>query len=101
MFMVSKDKKAIINMQQVSNIYIGADVCTIKVDYENGRGCQIGRYTSEKEALVAMEIITEKMNKGEICEVPDDDAVRERILSNTERPWHHISGKKTKGHGGS
>lgn len=101
MFLVSKDKKAIINMQQVSCIYIGADACTIKADFENGRGCQIGRYASEKEALIAMEIITETMRRGEICAAPDDEAVRGRIRSSPESPWHHATGKKTKGHGGS
>ena len=75
MFLVSKDKKAMINMVQVSSIYIGADTCTIKADFENGRGCQVGRYASEKEALAAMEIITEAMKRGEICAAPDDEAV--------------------------
>ena len=52
MFIVSKDKKALINLEQVTSIYIGSDGCSVKADYRGGNGCQLGRYNSDKEARI-------------------------------------------------
>lgn len=100
MFILSKDNRSIINMEQITVVYIGSDNCTIKADYQNGKGCQLGRYNSEEETKIAMSIIFESVGKTEICVMPTDEAVRAK--SNLrEQKNHHISGKKTKGHGGS
>lgn len=99
MYIVSKDKRSIINLEQVTAIYIGSDGCSIKCDYKNN-GCQLGRYNSDKEAKKAIEIIAERIGKADICTMPDDNAVKAKM--NLEgRNYHHITGKKTKGHGGS
>ena len=100
MYIVSKDKKSIINTEQITSLYIGADGCTIKADFGNGKGCQIGRYHSEKECQVAIEIIAGSLEKSAVCYVPDSMAITAK-LSARETKQHHISGKKTKGHGGS
>lgn len=63
MFVVSKDKNSIVNMSQITVVYLGADNCTIKADYQNGKGCQLGRYNSEKEAKTAIDIIANNMGK--------------------------------------
>lgn len=42
MFLVSKDKNSIVNMLQMKVVYLGSDNCTIKADYQNGKGCQLG-----------------------------------------------------------
>lgn len=100
MYILSKDQRSIINMEQITVVYIGSDNCTVKADYQNGKGCQLGRYNSEEETKIAMNIIAENVGKIEMCEMPTDEAVRAR--SNLrEQKNHHISGKKTKGHGGS
>ena len=100
MFLVSKDKKAIVNMSQITSIYIGADGCTLKADFENGKGCQIGRYKSEKESQTAIQIISESVGKNEMFFMPQDDSINAK-LNLAEQKTHHITGKKTKGHGGS
>lgn len=100
MYIVSKDKKSIINTEQVTSLYIGADGCTIKADFGNGKGCQIGRYHSEKECQVAIGIIATSLGKSAVCYMPDSAAITAR-LSTGESKQHHISGKKAKGHGGS
>lgn len=100
MFIVSKDKNSIINAQQTTSIYIGADGCTLKADFGNGKGCQIGRYNSEKECRTAIEILSENIGKSEIFLMPQDNAVSAKINIG-EQKQHHINGKKTKGHGGS
>lgn len=100
MFIVSKDKKAIINTEQITSIYIGADSCTIKADFGNGKGCQIARYSSEKASQVAMDILANSFGKSDICFMPEDNSINAR-LNFVEQKYHHITGKKTKGHGGS
>lgn len=87
-------------MEQITNLYIGADNCTIKVDYANGKGCQIGRYNGEKEAKAAVEIVVRSMQRNEVSFMPNDEEVRIAIKTQ-ETKWHHATGKKTKGHGGS
>ena len=47
-----------------------------------------------------MIIISENVGKTEMCKMPTDEAVRAKNNSR-EQKNHHISGKKTKGHGGS
>ncbi|MCM1172096.1 MAG: hypothetical protein NC393_08200 [Clostridium sp.] len=100
MYLVSKDKNSIINMSQITVVYLGADNCTIKADYQNGKGCQVGRYNSEAEAKTAMDIVANSMDQVEVCFMPQDSEVNAR-LNLEEQKQHHISGKKTKGHGGS
>lgn len=100
MYIVSKDKNSIVNMSQITVVYLGADNCTIKADYQNGKGCQLGRYNSETAAKMAMEIVANSMGKMEVCFMPEDSAVSAK-LNLTEQKQHNISGKKTKGHGSS
>lgn len=100
MFIVSKDKNSIVNMSQITVVYLGADNCTIKADYQNGKGCQLGRYNSEKEAKTAIDIIANNIGKMEVCFMPEDNAVSAKINLG-EQKTHSINGKKAKGHGGS
>ncbi|MBD5543725.1 MAG: hypothetical protein HDR01_05660 [Lachnospiraceae bacterium] len=100
MYIVSKDKKSIINTEQITSMYVGADGCTIKADFGNGKGCQIGRYNSEKECQIAIEIIAGSFGKSDLCFMPENSVINAKINLG-EQKQHHISGKKTKGHGGS
>ena len=36
-----------------------------------------------------------------VLTVPNPETVRERIRAKPAEVWHHATGKKTKGHGGS
>lgn len=101
MFIVRKDRRAIVNLEQVATLYIGSDGCSIKADYKGGSGCQLGKYHSDKEAEKAIDIVAENIRTGktEICFMPDDDSVRAK-MNLEEQKWHHVTGKKTKGHGG-
>lgn len=100
MFILSKDKKSIINSEEVTSIYIGADGCTIKADFCNGKGCQLARYSSEKASQVAMDILANSFGKSDVCFMPEDSSINTK-LNLLEHKKHHITGKKTKGHGGS
>lgn len=100
MFIVSKDKNSIVNSDKITSIYVGADGCTIKVDFANGKGSQLARYNSEKSSKIAMEILATNFGKTEICFMPEDNAINAK-LNISEQKNHHIKGKKAKGHGGS
>lgn len=100
MFIMSKDKETIVNLEKVANIYMGADGYTIKANFANGEGCQITRYNSEEAAVFAMEMIANSIGKSEVCFLPNENDIKAK-LNLTERKYHHATGKKTKGHGGS
>lgn len=100
MFIVSKDKNSIVNAEMVTALFIGGDNCTIKADFQNSRGCQLGRYNSEMAAKKAIELITNEMARNGICFMPSDDEVNTK-MNTFEQKHHNIGGKKTKGHGGS
>ncbi len=101
MFIVTKDGKSIINARYVTSIYMGVDKCCIKADFENGKGCQIARYDTDKYSEIAMNVIADSIRRDEtICYMPDDKGVKAR-LNIEEQKYHHLTGKKTKGRGGS
>lgn len=102
MLIVSKDRKAIVNVAAIASIHIGHDGRSIKTSYQNRDGCQLGIYASEKATQIAMELLAKNISMGnsEIYFMPQDADVDARI-GNMEEKWHHATGKKTKGHGGS
>lgn len=63
MFIISKDKKSIVNSEKVTSIYVGADGCTIKADFHNSKGCQLARYNSEEYSKIAMDILANSFGK--------------------------------------
>ena len=75
MIVVNKQRTSLINMDHISCIYMGVDG-SLKANYAAGDGCQIARYNTP------------------------DEAVRARIAASGQK-YHHVTGKKTKSHGGS
>ena len=99
MIIVSKDRDSIVNMEQITNIFVGNDGYTVKAAFANGSGCQIGRYSSPV-AVKVIEMIGLAVGRGEVYFLPSDEEVAARMNEERAR-YHHIDGKKTKGHGGS
>ncbi len=100
MFIVSRDKKAIVNTDSTTVIYVGSDGITIKADFKNGRGCQMGRYDSLEECRKALEMMANVMGKVDVFQMPESEAIKAEVVRNETR-HHHVTGKKTKSHGGS
>lgn len=100
MFIVSKNRKTIVNAEHITAVFTGSDNCSIKVDFQNGKGCQLGRYDSENAAQTAIEMLAENISKAGVYYMPANDAVKAKINFGVQKQYH-ISGKKTKGHGGS
>lgn len=57
MYVLSKNRMQIINLEQVTAMYLGADETSIKVDFVTGRGSQIGKYVSDTYAKKALELL--------------------------------------------
>lgn len=99
MYLINKNKDSIINLDKIVNIFIGADSLTLKANFLDKSGCQLAKYNSKEETIIALELLFENFNKN-IYKVPNENEIKTRILSNEKRS-RHIKGKKTKGHGGS
>lgn len=100
MYIINKSKTQIANLEQITSLYIGGDECSIKADFITGKGCQIARYSSRAAATTALELLGRAIGRAEVFFMPDDEAVLAQAKAD-EQKWHHATGKKTKGHGGS
>lgn len=100
MYIVNKSKTQLLNLEQVTALYIGADDVSIKADFATGNGCQVARYNSRAEATVAIEMLGRAIGRSEVFFFPDSKEIQAKIQDGKQKA-HHISGKKTKGHGGS
>ena len=99
MIIVSKDRDIIVNMDQVTTLFTGNDGYTVKAAFANGSGCQLGRYASSVAGKV-IGMIGLAVGRSEVYFLPSDEDVAARLNEERAR-YHHIDGKKTKGHGGS
>lgn len=100
MYIINKDRTQLANMEQITALYIGTDGRSIKADFVTGKGCQIARYDSGEEACAAIELLGKAMGRTETFFFSDQDEIKAHVQTNNQR-WHHATGKKTKGHGGS
>lgn len=97
MFIINKDGNDMYNMAHVVNIY--RDECTIKVCAGAAtRGGVLGKYNSYDDALLAYSMLINgiKQNANEVFIMPSDKDLPKKTIA-----YHHPTGKKTKGHGGS
>ena len=102
MLIVNKDGTDVYNIDHVVNIYIGSDGTSIKVSAGTAtRGGILGKYRSYEETKEALKILLTNISSGEkkIVNMPQDETVSEK--TKIKETYHHISGKKIKGHGGS
>lgn len=104
MLIIAKDAACILNAEYITKIYVGGDGCSIKADFENGQGTQVGRYDTNKATITAMTIVAEELKrlseKGGTVFFPDDEVVKQRIVHEDVK-MRPINGRKRKGHGGS
>lgn len=101
MIIISKNKEHLINLRNVTEIYKGADECTIKVNFKNGTGTQIDRYNSKTDTNMAFEMLCDAIGKQEKFVMPNDEQVKARIISKPINTPNNYNGRKQKGHGAS
>lgn len=85
------------------NVFIGRDGNSVVLGLTNGQISKFKEYNTEQEASEAIAMLAEaiRLGKSELFEMPDSETVKNHIQRMPLKKAHHISGKKTKGHGGS
>lgn len=107
MLILAKGNMSIVNLSMVNNVFIGADGCSIKVNFSDGSGTQLGKYESEEAAVAALEWLGRTAllsnSRSSLFTMPSDEAVKRLLTDKANKTGmhHNIGGKKTKGHGGS
>lgn len=101
MFIVDKNKKSIVNFNEIENIFIGNN--SIKANMRSGRGMQLGAYNTIEDTEIAMDILLEKIsiNSKIFIQMPSDKEIQAKILLKPTQKQTSLKGKKSKGYGGS
>lgn len=102
MFLYNKKKGYMVNADMLKDIFLGREPGAVAVGFESGAATKLAVYDSEAEATEAINMIAERMStstRAIIC-VPNDEEVKSSLRSKRQT-YHHVTGKKTKGHGGS
>lgn len=95
MFIVNKDGNDMYNTEHIVNIY-QCD-CTIKVCAGVSKpGGILGRYNNYEDTQLAYDMLIGALRRESgVFIMPGDEELRKTEI------YHHPTGKKTKGHGGS
>lgn len=101
MYILKKDGSAIYNLEKAETVCISSSGIIIK--FVSGSSSNLGKYDSGEDCKTALEIILDAINLGRSNGIrcPSDAQVKTRRLQTEPVRNRHISGKKTKGHGGS
>lgn len=100
MFIVNKSKDMIINTDHMIDVYADRN-CIIVALSGLSKTLRIADYKSETETGCAMSYLVSRLSSdNKVIYMLDDDQIK-GILSGNNRSWHHATGKKPKGHGGS
>lgn len=102
MFIFNKKTGKLLNLDKVAEVLVGRERNKLTIARENGAMGIFADYNTETEAKEALSMLVEFMNTGkrEVFILPDEEEIKARIR-NRKEPWHHATGKKLKGHGGS
>lgn len=100
MFIVSRECGIILNFNNIVELFTGSNKTAVAAKQVDGRIICLKEYDTEKEAREAIGMIADEMNRKDIIYIPKKDEIKAKI-NLEEQKWHHATGKKTKGHGGS
>lgn len=96
----AKQNNKFINMNCIYEMRI-APSCNICVDLPTGGTC-IASYENEKQCEIAMNMFRKAIElEKPFFEFPDFKQIQGVVANSYQEKERHMSGKKTKGHGGS
>lgn len=101
MFIVSREKGIILNLDNATEVYTGNSDRAIVAKQTDNRIIPLVEYETEGEARTAIEMIAEEMGRKDIVYIPSREQVKARAVNDRKGQHHNTGGKKTKGHGGS
>lgn len=92
---------SIFNMEHIVSIFFGEQTGNVRAEMMNGRNAVISERMTSDEGRICLEMISNDIaREKELIVCPGPEQIRAAI-ANRENQWHHATGKKTKGHGGS
>lgn len=92
---------SVFNARHIISIYYASGTRTMRADLTNGRSARASDEMTSAEGKACMSIITRRITeRKDVIEVPNENEIRAE-LRRDNTAWHHATGKKTKGHGGS
>lgn len=102
MFIFNKQTGKMLNLDKAVDIFPGRNAGTVTIGLDKGATTVFANYESEQEAKEMIAMLAEYMEtaKREVFVTPEIEEVKARIANRREN-WHHATGKKTKGYGGS
>lgn len=101
MIIVSQDRTEMCMLEHTTHIFVNQKDFTLRIVVGDTRAGKIGEYSCDAQVRIAFNMLTERIQTGkQVVYVPTEDEVKSRINAMGEK-YHHITGKKTKGHGGS
>ena len=104
MWIESQNNDCIVNVDHVADIYsVGNDVIALLANTKDKATVILGKYNGSEEsrmAVVYMALYLKDKNVTNLLQMPSSKTIHALMIGNN-KPWHHATGKKTKGHGGS
>lgn len=103
MYIFSQDKQIIMNTETANTIKTSTDNMAILGIIGEGKPYVLGRYESTEAVFGVLGNMIKHLTKGtQVFEMPAAASAEASYNSiPPDVPWHHATGKKTKGHGGS
>lgn len=95
---LNKKEGKLINLENSTCIRI-TDSGNIQIDFIGCNGTKIATYSNYFTAVKALQYITDNLNKNVIT-LPDEETLN-NMYKVEKQHYHHMDGRKTKGHGGS
>lgn len=102
MFIESKTADCIVNLNHIGDVYVVENsVIALLTVFSGKNTVKLGDYSTSALAREAIKFVADRIRrKEEVIKMPDEGDLS-TMISRRENIYHHATGKKTKGHGGS
>ena len=103
MFVVSKKRDSIINIDKMECIYVGDDMAVKAISDNTAKMYRVGLYPTRDAAEIALDMLMNALGSKSVFQMPDDAAIDREIRRRyEERPDKFAgNGKKPVRRGGS
>lgn len=102
MWIKSNMHDCIVNSDHMVDVYCaGTDVIALVKGVSGKATVILGKYNGTEESRCALDYLFRNLTDvTKTLQMPSSDHMH-ALMINGNKPWHHATGKKTKGHGGS
>lgn len=96
MYILTSDKRELINLDHVEEIYVDENKMQLIVAFANGDDLWTGDYQSKEHTKKALEMLAENIGKKDMFKMPTNEEVCKQFAK-TEIRVHYTSERATKG----